>query len=283
MTHRSLTILNHDIVPGTSVQLSMDIAKLPTRTRVEVPVFINRAKQEGPTVLLLAGMHGDELNGVEIVRRIICQDDHVPQSGTIICVPVANTFGFINQSRTVPDGRDLNRTFPGSAQGSLASRLAYTLLNEIVKPVDYILDFHTGGASRSNHPQVRVALTDEKSLELAQVFNAPFILASSYLDKSLRKAARTYDKTMLLYEGGESLRLDEQAVQAGLEGALRVLHHLDMRAEGVPTEAPLFCTAAQIYVGTGQNFGHVQRQRTQRYSRIQRKHFRNYCRSLRRV
>ena len=198
-------------------------------------MLIHRAKQEGPIVLLLAGMHGDEINGIEIVRRMIRHGYHRPQCGTIICVPIANTFGFINQSRTVPDGRDLNRTFPGSAQGSLASRLAYTLLHEIIKPVDYILDFHTGGASRSNHPQVRVAPADERSMALARVFDAPFILASSYLDKSLRKTARNYNKVMLLYEGGESLRLDVSVVQAGLDGALRVLHYLGMRNESAPS------------------------------------------------
>ena len=216
----------------------MDIAKLPTRTHVEVPVFINRAKREGPFVLLLAGLHGDEINGIEILRRIIREDYHQPQRGAIICIPIMNTFGFISQSRTVPDGRDLNRVFPGSPTGSLASRIAYTLLNEVVRHVDYALDFHTGGASRSNYPQIRSVLDDEESLELAQVFNPPFIVASKYLDKSLRKTAHAIGKSVLLYEGGESLRLDEFAVQEGMKGALRVLHYLGMRKEGVPADQP---------------------------------------------
>lgn len=238
MPYRPLTILGHDITPGTSVQLSMDIARLPTRTHVEVPVFINRAKKEGPFVLLLAGLHGDEINGIEILRRVVRQGYHHPERGTIVCIPIMNTFGFISQSREVPDGRDLNRVFPGSSTGSLASRIAYTLLNEVVRHVDYALDFHTGGASRSNYPQVRSVLQDESSLELAQVFAPPFILASKYLDKTLRKTAHSIGKSVLLYEGGESLRLDEYSVQEGLNGALRVLHYLGMRFEEVPTTQP---------------------------------------------
>ena len=216
----------------------MDIAKLPTRTHVEVPVFINRSKREGPFVLLLAGLHGDEINGVEILRRMLRAGHHRPLRGAIICIPIMNIFGFISQSREVPDGRDLNRVFPGSPTGSLASRIAYTLLNEVVRHVDYALDFHTGGASRANYPQVRSVLEDEQSLELATVFNPPFILASKYLDKSLRKTAHSIGKSILLYEGGESLRLDEFAVQEGLNGALRVLHYLGMRSHSVPIDQP---------------------------------------------
>ena len=246
----------------------MDIAKLPTRTHVEVPVFINRAKREGPFILLLAGLHGDEINGIEILRRIVRGNHHRPQRGTIICIPIMNIFGFINQSREVPDGRDLNRVFPGSSTGSLASRIAYTLLNEVVKHVDYALDFHTGGASRSNYPQVRSVLEDEQSLELAQVFNAPFILASKYLDKSLRKTAHSIGKSILLYEGGESLRLDEFAVQEGLNGALRVLHYLGMRQEDVSADRSsviiqrstwIRAKTSGMFLATVSNGAHVQK------------------------
>lgn len=238
MSHRPLTILGRDINPGDSTQLFMDIAKLPTRTHVEIPVFINRAKKEGPFLLLLAGLHGDEVNGVEILRRLIRAGYHKPTTGAILCIPIMNVFGFISQRREVPDGRDLNRAFPGSAQGSLASRIAWTLLHEIIEHVDYALDFHTGGASRANFPQVRCVLDDEESTELADIFNPPFIVASKYLDKSLRKNAHAIGKSVLLYEGGESLRLDEYAVQEGVNGALRVLHHLGLRNDSPPTENP---------------------------------------------
>ena len=246
----------------------MDIARLPTRTHVEVPVFINRAKREGPFILLLAGLHGDEINGIEILRRMIREDHHRPQRGTIICIPIMNIFGFINQSREVPDGRDLNRVFPGSPTGSLASRIAYTLLNEVVRHVDYALDFHTGGASRSNYPQVRSVLEDEQSLELAQVFSPPFILASKYLDKSLRKTAHSIGKSILLYEGGESLRLDEFSVQEGLNGALRVLHYLGMRKEDAAADySPVIikkstwirAKTSGMFLATVSNGAHVQK------------------------
>lgn len=238
MKIRPLTILGQEIEPGGSAQLFMDIAKLPTRTHVEIPVFVNRAKKEGPFLLLLAGLHGDEVNGVEILRRIIRAGYHKPTAGAIICIPIMNIFGFISQSRNVPDGRDLNRVFPGSPQGSLASRIAWTLLHEIVHHVDYALDFHTGGASRANFPQVRCVFEDEDSTELAHIFNPPFIVASKYLDKSLRKTARSIGKSVLLYEGGESLRLDEYAIQEGVKGALRVLHHLGLRKDSPPPESP---------------------------------------------
>ncbi len=216
----------------------MDIAKLPTRTHIEIPVFINRAKKEGPFLLLLAGLHGDEVNGVEILRRMIRAGYHKPAAGAILCIPIMNVFGFINQSREVPDGRDLNRVFPGSAHGSMASRIAWTLLHEIIEHVDYALDFHTGGASRANFPQVRCVLEDEESRELADIFNPPFVVASKYLDKSLRKTARAIGKSVLLYEGGESLRLNEYAVQQGVEGALRVLHHLGLRSDSPLADKP---------------------------------------------
>ena len=246
----------------------MDIAKLPTRTHVEIPVFINRAKREGPFLLLLAGLHGDEINGVEILRRMLRAGHHRPQRGTIVCIPIMNIFGFISQSREVPDGRDLNRVFPGSPTGSLASRIAYTLLHEVVRHVDYALDFHTGGASRANYPQVRSVLEDEQSLELATVFNPPFILASRYLDKSLRKTAHSIGKSILLYEGGESLRLDEFAVQEGLNGALRVLHYLGMRKDSVPVDQPsviiksstwIRAKTSGMFLATAHNGEHVRK------------------------
>ena len=208
------------------------------RTHVEIPVFVNRAKKEGPFLLLLAGLHGDEVNGVEILRRLIRGGYHKPTAGAIISIPIMNIFGFISQRREVPDGRDLNRVFPGSPQGSLASRIAWTLLHEIVQHVDYALDFHTGGASRANYPQVRCVFEDDESRELAEIFSPPFVVASKYLDKSLRKNAKSIGKSVLLYEGGESLRIDEYAVQEGVKGALRVLHHLGLRKESPPPDNP---------------------------------------------
>lgn len=237
--YRELKVLGEKIPPGSSVQLNMSLAKLFSRTPVDVPVFVNRAKEEGPFFVLMAGIHGDEVNGVEIVRRLIEEGYHKPNRGAIICIPVCNIFGFINQTRALPDGRDLNRMFPGSAEGSLASRLAFLLVNDVLEHVDLGIDFHTGGANRFNFPQIRCLVEDDKHLQLASVFNAPFVVATRLRDKSLRKIAYNRGKTLLLYEGGESSRFDEEVVEEGVAGAKRVLKYLGMvnEAEDPPRQS----------------------------------------------
>ncbi len=237
--YRELRVLGEKIAPGSSVQLNMSLAKLFSRTPVDVPVFVNRAKEEGPFFVLMAGIHGDEINGVEIVRRLIEEGCHKPNRGAIICIPVCNIFGFINQTRALPDGRDLNRMFPGSEDGSLASRLAYLLVNDVLEHVDLGIDFHTGGANRFNYPQVRCMIDDEKNLQLASVFNAPFVVGTRLRDKSLRKIAYNRGKTLLLYEGGESSRFDEEVIEVGVAGAKRVLKYLGMvnEAEDPPRQS----------------------------------------------
>ena len=181
-----LTILGKSIKRGQSAEAKFSVAKLHTNTSVDVPVIIHRAKKAGPTVLFTAGIHGDEVNGIEVVRQIIAQGINKPKIGTIICLPVINIFGFINLQREFPDGRDLNRVFPGSKSGSLASRVAYHLMKEVIPNVDYIVDFHTGGANRFNAPQVRIAANNEKYDEFAKLFGAPFVLYSKNIKKSLK-------------------------------------------------------------------------------------------------
>lgn len=225
MSIRPLVILNQKIGAGKTV-INLDIAKLHTRTKLEVPIIIQRARKDGPTLLLLAGIHGNEVNGVEIVRQIIKKKYNKPQCGTVICIPVVNVFGFLNQERMFPDGRDLNRVFPGSLKGSLAARFAYYLMEEIVPHVDYIIDYHTGGSSRFNYSQVRVDAEDSESLSLAKIFGAKFIIDSRNRDKSLRQAATEKGKKVLLFEGGKSLHLDKQVTRQGVRGAVRVMHHL---------------------------------------------------------
>src|SRR3970282_935348 len=171
---RPITILGEVILPGESKTIDMEIAKLYTMTPLKIPIIVERSKLDGPTMLLSAGLHGDEINGDEIVRQIIIQKINKPKTGTIICIPVINVFGFINQKREFPDGRDLNRIFPGNKSGSLASRFAYHLLNEVLPYVDYAIDFHAGGASRFNAAQVRIAPNNSELKTLADVFNAPF-------------------------------------------------------------------------------------------------------------
>ena len=223
-----LNILDTKILPGESKEVNFDVANLHTSSPVNVPVIIERAKKPGPVVLFTAGIHGDEVNGVEIVRQLIAKGINKPKCGTVICIPVINIFGFINLKREFPDGRDLNRVFPGSLDGSLASRVAHKLIHEIVPYVDYIIDFHTGGAGRFNAPQLRIIKENKQLNELAKIFGAPFVLYSKNLNKSFRNTCYKLGKPMLLFEGGKSYHLDENVTLAGVNGAKRILNHLGM-------------------------------------------------------
>lgn len=229
MSDANFVILGQEIKRGKRAILEMDVAKLHTRNSLRIPVIVERAKEEGPVLLLLAGVHGDETNGVAIVREIIRRKYHKPKRGTIICIPVFNVFGYLNQSREFPDGRDLNRVFPGSASGSLAAQFAYKFKTEIAPLVDYVLDFHTGGASRENFANVRCALQEDENYELAKIFGAPFIVQSPYIHKSIRETFYKLGKAIVLFEGGKSLELDQTIIEYGVNGALNVMKHLKMQ------------------------------------------------------
>lgn len=224
-----MKILGQEIKPGQNLTLSMSIAKLNTRASVEVPIVISRGKKEGPCLLLIAGIHGDEVNGSEIVRQIISKKFNRVEKGTTICIPLVNVPGFITEKREFPDGRDLNRVFPGSKNGSLASRYAYHLMKEIVPHVDYCIDFHTGGAQRYNEPQIRINKDDKETLELAKSFSANFILYAPNREKTFREALVKLNKKVLLFEGGKSLFLDEKITNIGLQGAINILKYLGMK------------------------------------------------------
>ena len=227
----SLVILGHKIGLGESRVINFSIAKLYTSTDVEIPVIIERSKTPGPTILMTAGIHGDEINGVEIVRQVIAKKINQPKIGTIICIPILNIFGFLNTSRAFPDGRDLNRVFPGKKTGSLASRVAYHITKEILPHIDYCLDFHTGGASRFNASQIRIQPNDERLANLAETFKAPFIVISSNIDKSFRSTCNKMDIPILLFEGGKSLSSNKHVVKDGVDGVLRILLELEMLGE----------------------------------------------------
>lgn len=226
---KRFSILGTEIQPGKGAELSMNVAKLHTHTPVQVPVFVERAEKDGPVLLLMAGMHGDEINGMEIIRRVIRKGWNKPNEGTIICIPVFNIFGYLNVMRELPDGRDLNRSFPGTKNGSLASQFAYHFMKDIAPHVDMVIDFHTGAAQRNNAPQIRCVMTDEVSMELARVFNPPFIVHSKYIAKSVREAMNKRGKKILLFEGGKTNSIEEEVVKEGLAGIQRILEHLNMR------------------------------------------------------
>lgn len=224
----TITILGNDIKIGERFEANFNVAKLHTSSSINVPVIIERSKKPGPVVLFTAGIHGDEVNGVEIVRQIIAKGINKPKCGTIICIPVINIFGFINLKREFPDGRDLNRVFPGLKKGSLASRVAYKLVNEIVKEVDLIIDFHTGGSGRFNAPQIRITKNNTELEELANTFGAPFVLYSKNIKKSFRNTCASLGKPMLLFEGGKSFHIDNNISNIAVNGVKRVLNSFGM-------------------------------------------------------
>lgn len=224
-----MEILNNFIAPGQSKVINLNIAKLHTGTSLAVPIIIERAKVDGPCLLLTAGIHGDEVNGVEIVRQIISQGYNKPTTGMVICVPVVNVFGFLSKIREFPDGRDLNRMFPGAKNGSLASRFAYYIVKAITPHVDYCIDYHTGGGERFNYSQIRIDGSNEETLNLAKVFGVKFIMDAKNRDKSFRETLTSMGKHVLLFEGGKSLHLDRIVTQLGVNGALRIMSHLGIR------------------------------------------------------
>ena len=223
-----LILFGESIMPGENKTINVEIARLHTTTKLNIPIIVRRSKIDGPVVLFSAGIHGDEINGVEIVRQLIYKKINKPKRGTIICIPIINVYGFVNKAREFPDGRDLNRVFPGSKTGSLASRFAHHILTEIMPVVNYAVDFHAGGASRFNAPQIRIAQDNPELKILADVFNAPFTLYCKNISGSFRSSSEKLNVKMLLFEGGKSLHIDSVIAAEGISGAKRFLNHFDM-------------------------------------------------------
>ncbi|MBL7871541.1 MAG: succinylglutamate desuccinylase/aspartoacylase family protein [Cyclobacteriaceae bacterium] len=225
---KELTIAGQFIKPGEFKEININIARLPSRTMIDTPIYVYRGLEDGPVLALTAGMHGDEINGMEIVRRILDNGYNKVKRGAVLCMPIINMYGFLNYSREVPDGKDVNRSFPGRKNGSLASRVAWHLTHEIIPAIDYGIDFHTGGAMRTNYPQIRCVMQNEKNIELAAIFHAPFTIDSPFRPHSLRQTAAKHEKNIIVYEGGESIRYDQFAIEEGVNGTLRVMKHLNM-------------------------------------------------------
>ena len=233
-----MIINGEKIVKGEERRIEVNVARLPSHSDININIYVSRASEKGPVLLLMGGMHGDEINGTEIVRRIIETGVASPDRGSVICIPILNIYGFIHFSRYVPDGKDVNRSFPGNRNGSLASRIANYLMRDIIPIIDYGVDFHTGGADRSNYPQVRCMMRDDINVEMAEAFHAPFTVDSSYRPNSLRQAAARLGKRILVYEGGESSRFDQFAINNGIEGTQRLMQYLGMSGGApAPTEA----------------------------------------------
>jgi predicted deacylase len=234
-------IQGKSILPGQHAQVVLNSYKLPTHTVIEIPVFVFNGKKPGPTILFLAGMHGDEINGVEIVRQLVMRNDVKNlKRGCVIAIPVINIISFLAGSRDLPDGRDLNRCFPGNTTGSLGSRIAHDLIETIIPQIDFGIDFHTGGAKITNYPQIRCVFSDKKNLELAKIFAPPLVLNSPFRDSTLRKEAAARGKQILVFEGGESHRFDRPSIREGLDGCIRTLNHFKMIDADVPDHKPVF-------------------------------------------
>jgi predicted deacylase len=216
------------INPGERATVRLPVADLYTGTSLAMPVHVVCGRRDGPTLFVSAAIHGDELNGVEIIRRLLKRKVLSAMRGTLLAVPIVNVHGFLDQSRYLPDRRDLNRSFPGSRKGSVASRMAYTFMHEIVDKSDFGIDLHTGAINRCNLPQVRGNLDDEATLQLAKAFGAPVIIDSNARDGSLRQCAADKGMPMLIYEAGEALRFDELSIRAGLRGTLNAMRHIGM-------------------------------------------------------
>lgn len=209
--------------------IRLPVGELPSGNKIGIRAHVFRSQNPGPTFLILGGVHGDEINGVEIVRRSLQLNffDNL-KAGSVIAIPILNIYGFINFSREVPDGKDVNRSFPGTTKGSLASRMARILTKRILPLVDFGVDFHTGGNNHYNYPQIRFSQKDSHAEELAKVFGARYTLSMSPISKSLRKVALDQKKTILVFEGGENLRYDGISIEHGLAGIQRLLHHHQM-------------------------------------------------------
>lgn len=220
------------IARGETRKIELPIVRLYTDTEMAIPIYVQRGKMPGPTMFVCAALHGDELNGVEIISRLIGSKALASLRGTLIAVPVVNVYGVLEQSRYLPDRRDLNRSFPGSARGSLAARMAHVFLDEIVSKCDYGVDLHTGALHRSNLPQIRANLDDQETRAVASAFGVPVLLNATLRDGSLRQAAADLGVRILLYEAGEALRFDELCIRAGVRGVLNVLRHLEMLPAG---------------------------------------------------
>ena len=226
---RTITIDGTQINPGESKYIELNVARLPSGTQITMPVHVVRSKNPGPVILLTGGMHGDEVNGIEIVRRFLNKNIAGKLlNGSIVAMPIINVYGFINFSRDVPDGKDVNRSFPGKEDGSLASMVAHVMTHNILPEIDFGIDFHTGGASRTNFPQIRYEFGDKLAEEVATSFAAPFTLNSPVIKGSFRETAKELGKSVIVFEGGETLRIDPKTVDDGIQGIKRVLHHFEM-------------------------------------------------------
>ena len=241
-----LVIGGNKIPRGKRERVQIEFASLYDYTQLTIPVEVIRGARRGPVLFISAAVHGDEINGVEIIKKILKKSFLKKIKGTLILVPVVNIFGFNNKSRYLPDRRDLNRSFPGSKKGSLASRLAYTFMREIVAKSTHGIDLHTGAIHRTNLPQIRACLDDKLTKDLAEGFGVPVVINSSLRDGSLREAARKKNVSMLLFEGGQALRYESHVIKIGVRGCASVMKKIGMIDQSAVSSSSL--NSSKIFI-----------------------------------
>lgn len=231
---RDFEINNQFVAPGESKIIHLTLPALHTKSTITMPVHVIHGKKEGPVLFISAAIHGDEINGVEIIRRILSLNIIKRMKGTLLAVPVVNVLGFNEHSRYLPDRRDLNRSFPGADSGSLAGRIANIFLNEVVCRADIGIDLHTAAIHRDNLPQVRADLKNQKLRDVVEKFEAPVVLHSAPPSGSLRFSAGQAGVPVMVYEAGEALRFNEMSIRVAVRGILNVMYELGMLAKSKP-------------------------------------------------
>jgi len=224
----SLLIAGREVKAGSREIVDFPLPPLTTHSDLEMPVHVIRGRKDGPTLLVCAALHGDEINGIEIIRRLVGLKALAHLRGTLIAIPIVNVYGFIHMSRYLPDRRDLNRCFPGSEKGSLTARLANLFMQEIVSKATHGIDLHTAAVHRDNFPQIRANLENNETLRLAEAFRAPLIIDAPLRPGTIREAAVANGIPWLVYESGEALRFDEVSIRAGVRGIINVMREIGM-------------------------------------------------------
>ncbi|WP_144822664.1 succinylglutamate desuccinylase/aspartoacylase family protein [Marinobacter piscensis] len=228
MARGPFEIAGHQVEPGSREMVEIPVAKLYTHTPLNIPVEVVHGRRDGPVLMVCGAIHGDEINGVEIIRRVLNNSALRHLRGTLVAVPIVNIFGFVQRTRYLPDRRDLNRCFPGTESGSLGARIAYLLRTQIMEKVTHIIDLHTGAMHRFNLPQIRAQLKNPETTRMAEAFGAPVIINSGLRDGSLRAYADSRDIPVITFEGGEALRFDGVVIGSGVKGVMRVMRELEM-------------------------------------------------------
>ncbi len=234
-----MEILGKKIRNGVRTVIELEVASLYTRTRIAVPVIVHKSKNPGPALMVISGIHGDEVNGIEINRRLLYDRMLTPIAGAVISIPIANVMAFINMERKFADGRDLNRSFPGSEKGSLAGQVGHMLSTKIIPLADVVVDLHTGAEDRFNCPQIRYDECHPENVLLANTFDAPFTLLQPKPPQgSLRKLLSRRNTPTIIFEGGRSRSIDDEVVTTGVQGVLNIAEMLGIIVDAPNLEKP---------------------------------------------